>query len=170
MSEKYSKPSLATIKDELHYDCLTGYFNWMVTRNRIVSGQRAGTIDAKGYRRIRFRGDMYFAHHLAFFFINGRFSKLEIDHFNGNRDDNKPENLREATRAENAQNTKIKAKNKLGFMGVSYYHGRYAANVKINGLQTRIGVYNNPSDAHEAYKIAKSQHHKFFNANRMIKL
>ncbi len=170
MSEKYSKPSLATIKDELHYDCLTGFFTWTITRNRIVCGQRAGTIDAKGYRRIRFKGGMYFAHHLAFFFTNNKFSKLEIDHINGNRDDNSAENLREATRAENAQNTKISGKNRLGFMGVSCYHGRYAAHVKINGLATRIGVYNNPSDAHEAYKIAKAQHHKFFNANRMIKL
>jgi hypothetical protein len=170
MSNKYSKPSLAKIKDELHYDSLSGVFTWKVTRNRIVAGQRAGTLDAKGYRRIRYRGDAYFAHHLAFYFEKGRFSSMQIDHINGARDDNRIANLREATQLENSQNQGIGARNTTGFLGVTKLGSRFVASVKINGTPTHLGVYDTANDAHEAYVSAKAKHHKFFNANRMMKL
>ena len=170
MSNKYSKSILAKIFDELHYDEFSGFFIWKITRNRIHAGQRAGTIDVKGYRRIRYRGDSYFAHQLAFYFVNKRFSSMQVDHINGMRDDNRISNLREATQAENSQNQGLGQRNTTGFLGVTKLGTKFVASAKINGVCTHLGVYDNPNDAHDAYVSAKALHHKFFNANRLIKL
>jgi hypothetical protein len=170
MSDKYFKPSLCNICNELNYDEFSGKFFWKVNRNRVYAGKIAGTIDKKGYRRIRYFGDSYFAHQLAWFFAFGKFSDKQIDHINGNRDDNSIVNLREATCYENSQNQRIKEIHKTGYMGVIKKGSKFESYITINGKRTFLGLFCDPFDAHIAYKNAKIKHHKFFNENRRIKL
>jgi len=63
-----------------------------------------GSIDKDGYIIFKIKGKQYKAHRLVFAYFNGYFPN-EIDHINRIRNDNRIENLRSVTRAENIRNT-----------------------------------------------------------------
>lgn len=54
---------------------------------------------------------------------------LDVDHINGDRLDNRRENLRLATRSQNLANRKLNKNNTTGYRGVSFYRGRWRATV-----------------------------------------
>lgn len=57
-----------------------------------------------------------------------------VDHINGDKLDNRRENLRLATFLENAQNSKIRKDNKSGYKGVHWHKasGKWAAKIRVN--------------------------------------
>lgn len=71
-------------------------------------------------------------HRLAWFYVHGRWPTADIDHINGNRDDNRLCNLREATRQQNIQNSKRRSDNRSGIKGVCWVESRgyWLASVK----------------------------------------
>lgn len=71
----------------------------------------------------------------------------EVDHINGDGLDNRRENLRPATRAENIRNTKRRSRNTSGFKGVYRLEGRWAASV----ARKYLGLYDSPEEAARAY-------------------
>lgn len=81
----------------------------------------------------------------------------EIDHINQIRDDNRPDNLRKATHAENQWNAKTRKDNTSGFKGVTEYRGKrggvsYSANISINGKVKYLGAFPTALEAAEAYQ------------------
>ena len=86
----------------------------------------------------------------------------QIDHINGDPSDNRIANLRAATNQQNSRNSKTYASNATGFKGVApiYRKGElkgYTAQITIDYKKHHIGVFANPEDAHEAYKIAAKE-------------
>lgn len=81
---------------------------------------------------------------------------LEIDHINGNRLDNRRENLRICTKRQNLLN-RLKSKNKKTskYIGVNFRKERkvWRATIKINGKQISIGSFNNERHAAMARDI-----------------
>lgn len=100
--------TLEELKSELDYDPLTGIFTWKVKRRGIRVGKKAGCLMSNGYLLIRFKRTPVLAHRLAFFYMKGRWPASQIDHKNRIRNDNRWENLREATPSENNSNKTIK--------------------------------------------------------------
>ena len=93
------------LKSVLEYNHLTGIFKWKQRLSPIIKiGEAAGTIDCHGYIRIQLNKKKYKAHRLAFLYMNGFFPENEVDHINRIKTDNRWENLRNATRHENANN------------------------------------------------------------------
>ncbi len=91
---------------------------------------------------------------------------MVVDHINGDTFDNRRENLRLCTRAENNRNAKIRSNNTSGFKGVSYNKKmkRYGAAIRVNGRQRTIGFFDTPEDAHAAYvNAARDLHGEFAN-------
>lgn len=77
-----------------------------------------GSLDKDGYLIIKVKGEQFKAHRIAWLLCYGDFPKCELDHINRNRVDNRIENLRESSRAEQAKNS-YHAKNPLtGVVGV----------------------------------------------------
>ena len=78
----------------LEYDPDTGHFTWLwhYKVNSRISGTRAGTIKSHGIM-IKIAGIAYYAHNLAFFYINGKMPENQVKHINGNKFDNRFENL-----------------------------------------------------------------------------
>ena len=68
----------------------------------IKYGKEVGYLDkSTGYRYVEINGISYYSHRLIWFMHYGTWPKGQIDHINGIKDDNRIENLREATASEN---------------------------------------------------------------------
>ena len=153
-------------KDLLHelldYDQLTGVFRWKKrTSMSIKVGDIAGKTYKVGYRVIKIKRVLYLAHRLAWLYMKGEWPNEVIDHINGVRDDNRLSNLRSVSRSVNAQNQKkATSANKSGLLGVSEKSGKFIARIGINRKQIKIGCYNSPSEAHQAYLNKKRESHE----------
>lgn len=79
-----------------------------------------------------------------------------VDHINGNSLDNRKENLRIASRADNMQNTRKRANGSSVFKGVDYKKRQkcWRARLYINGKQYNLGNYGTEIEAAEAYNKA----------------
>lgn len=91
--------------------------------------------------------------------------KLQIDHINGVKADNRPENLREATDAENKCNRGKYANNVSGFRGVTWHahNKKWCARVRAQNKVHLVGYFDTPEAASEAYtRAAKALHQSFF--------
>lgn len=105
----------------LAYDPTTGIFTHRVRKpNGVKPGDRAGTPHSAGYIAISVGGRRLKAHRLAWLLMTGQWPIGEIDHKNGDRADNRFENLRDVSGSINQQNRQHLARNNTsGFCGVT---------------------------------------------------
>lgn len=140
----------------LRFDEVTGKLFWKASRGGWGAGREAGSVMFDGYRRIGIDGEQYRAHELVWFLARGEWPDFFIDHKNLDRDDNRPDNLRRATHAQNCANTGLSARNTSGYKGVSRIRGTnlWLATIKVQGHSKCLGRYDCPKKAHEAYARA----------------
>ena len=139
------------LKKILDYDSLTGMFVWKETKAKRLIGKIAGTPNGNGYIRICIDHKKYYAHTLAYLYIYGDIP-VEVDHINGDREDNRIANLREVDRSENNKNTTMYKNNKSGVLGV-YYNKRnrnWIAEVRVKGTKIHLGTFETIVLAKEA--------------------
>lgn len=91
---------------------------------------------------------------------------MVVDHINHNTLDNRKENLRVCTHAENMRNRKLQSNNKYGFPGL-YFDERlskpWMALIRNGGKrQLNLGSFDTKEEAMEAYKEASIKYHKEF--------
>lgn len=79
---------------------------------------------------------------------------ITIDHINGNTLDNRKCNLRKCDMFGNCRNANIYKNNTTGYKGVSFRHGRYLANIKVQYKKISLGTWDTPEEASRAYDIA----------------
>jgi hypothetical protein len=79
-----------------------------------------------------------------------------VDHINMNPLDNRIENLRVATKAQNMSNRPAPANNTSGYKGVSLHKqtGKWRAIIKHNYKQIALGLYHTKEEAALAYNKA----------------
>ena len=101
------------------------------------AGSRAGSLSSRGYFRLRVDGENFLAHRLIFTMHHGVIpAEMNIDHIDDNPGNNKIENLRLATRAENTWNRRgVPAGSRSGVLGVSPYKNGWHVRVRANGRQ-----------------------------------
>lgn len=151
----------------LDYNEKTGVFTWLKKRgnkgNAIPGGIAGSGRRTGGYWAITIAGRIYMAHRLAWLYVHGQWPMRSIDHINGVRTDNRIENLRECTAAENQQNRAIHPKNTSGVAGVSWSKNakKWTAFIRAGGKQKNIGLFATKEQAGEAYKAAKAALHPF---------
>jgi hypothetical protein len=167
------KLSKELLRERLDYDPLTGIFKWRPrcnypdNWNTKYAGKPAGYLSGKGYILIRLtingeRGS-YLASRLAFIYMVGECPPL-VDHKDRNRQNDRWENLRGATRFENAHNSAMQSNNKSGFKGVDYRkeRGKWRAMICVNRRPIHLGFFSSPEEAHAAYCAAAEKYHRDF--------
>jgi hypothetical protein len=87
-----------------------------------------------------------------------------IDHVNGDGLDNRRENLRPATNAQNMRNRGKQTNNTSGFKGAFYFPrtGRWKSQITVNRRALHLGYYLSAEDAARAYDAAALIHHGEF--------
>jgi len=150
------------LRDLLRYEPETGEFIWRAHRKgrHSIEGKQAGFVNRRGYRIFGIDGRPVQAHRAAWLYVHGEWPDMFIDHINGNRGDNRLENLRDVIRRTNQENLRIaKANNKTGFLGVRLEQGLYRARIKAHGKTIHLGMFEKPEDASDAYIKAKRELH-----------
>lgn len=144
------------LRELVNYDQKTGVFR------RIKGGRgypSVGTVfgckNGRGYLVGMIDGRIYLLHQLAWFYVHGRWAS-SIDHANGDKSDNRLENLREATSSQNNANKCRSKNNTSGFKGVSWQsHARkFKAQIRINGRSAHLGYAATAKEAHQMYCTA----------------
>ena len=150
------------LKENIHYDPLTGIFTWVKKGRGRKINNTPGYINRAGptrlYRNITFFDKEYGAHRIAWMYLYGEFPKEDIDHINGDGLDNRLCNLRAVSRADNLKNKRVYKNNKSGVMGVSLRGGKWRARIKLNGLEQCLGSYASKAEAIKARKAAEQEH------------
>ena len=107
------------------------YWKGMAHPNKqYLLNKPAGSIHKTGYRHITWQGKPQKAHRLIFMLHHG-YMPQEVDHINGDRADNRIENLRAVTRSENQCNRDILSSNTSGYAGVSWHKKSKAWVVRV---------------------------------------
>lgn len=113
-----------------------------------------GDVIAPTTRSIHIRKKHIQKTHLLWFLQTGEWTTLEIDHKNRNDLDDRFNNLRQATRTQNAQNTSKPSE--FGTKGV-YFCGRkekpWQAQIRINGRKVNLGRFKTREEAAEVWRL-----------------
>jgi hypothetical protein len=154
----------ATLKEWVHYDPETGVFTRLkvnTVRWQCLVGQPV-TNRRHGYIRVYIGRREYPAHRLAWLYMTGAWPKVQLDHINRVKTDNRWSNLREATIVQNAGNVPPQHRKTHGRMGKQsgvrgvYWRGGSPVDTKwVAHLDNKhLGAFDTIDEAKAAYEAA----------------
>jgi hypothetical protein len=105
----------------------------------------------------------YSESNIVWFLKKGEWPEKEVDHIDGNPQNNKLENLRLATRSEQTRN-RIAGKFGRANKGVykREYGNKWSAQIWLNGICKNLGTFDSEEEAVEIRKLATEMMHKEF--------
>ena len=154
-----------------YFDYADGVLYWKVQKGYAIKiGQPAGTFDEKtGYYRIHVNSRFQKVHRLVFLYHHGYLPKF-VDHIDGNKKNNRIENLREATKSQNAMNQKISTRNTSGIKGVMWHKRdkKWFVQLRVNSKCHSFGYYDSKELAELVAIEATNKLHKEFSAYKGV--
>lgn len=162
-----------TLKELLDYNPATGALSWK-TRDRkyFVTDRAFNTFNSRyankpaftaigkhGYQVGAIFNHNYRAHRVIWWLEYG-YDPDQIDHINGNKTDNRLENLRDVCGQENQQNMKRAVNNASGHTGVGWdkSKNKWVAYINVNKKRKHLGRFHDLDDAVAARKQAEKDH------------
>lgn len=128
-----------------------------------TKGAPTGCDNGFGYLVTGVNYKLYPTHRLIFLYHSGYLPNV-IDHINGNKQDNRIENLREATVSQNNYNCKKRKTNTSGHKNVYWdkTRNKWMVNMRVERRGKHIGYFDNIEDAIKAAIEARIKYHKEF--------
>jgi hypothetical protein len=152
------------------FDYRDGNLFWKIRSARCIKiGDMAGWENGNAYKKVRVDGKIEYVHRVVFLYHHGHLPTY-VDHKDLNPANNRIENLREATRNDNARNKSKQKNNTTGYIGVSFRKdsNKFRAMIAVNSKSIRLGSYLTAYEAALAYnEAAKRFHGKFASLNKM---
>ena len=109
-----------------------------------------GSDDGEGYLRITLKGTTYKTHRLAFLYMTGEMPIGMVDHINGDKADNRWENLIDCNHYVNQANRKNNREN----VGVTFSAGKHIAYMSILGKKINLSYAVSEHGEDAAYFMA----------------
>ena len=127
------------------------------------NNRKAGCLKPTGYIVVEVNNKNMMAHRLIWMYHFGKVDQF-IDHIDGNKSNNKIENLRLATKSQNCLNKKITTLNTTGCKGVRFRKdtGKYETRISYNKNRIILGSFDNLELADLVAKEARDKYHKGF--------
>ena len=142
-------------------DFVTGKLFWKkLSGKRAKIGDEAGGLTKAGYRFITLENQHYYGHNILWAMYYNVWPVGILDHINGIRDDNRPENLREVTVQQNVHNRTMHKNNKSGIRGVYWdkQTTRWRVKITFNGVVKHLGRYKDKELAELVYEVAADKY------------
>jgi hypothetical protein len=164
---------ISFLQECLTYEAATGFLFWKhrpLTHfasanacgvwNSKHAGRRAGSPNVKRRWSTKINAVLHQNHRLAWALHYGCWPDDQIDHINGDPEDNRLINLRIVSNAENQRNAKRKQTNTSGATGVSWHKRNrvWQANIRGNGRFVYLGSFSRFEDAVAARKTAEQEY------------
>lgn len=149
------------IKELFHYQ--DGKLFSKINSHKRLIDQELGSVNKNGYLQLRINGKLFYLHRMIYLYHHGHLPKF-IDHIDGNKCNNKIENLRAADRSQNEYNKKISKRNKSGVKGVYWCKtkNKWVSQITFNKNKKYIGCFDNLEEASNAILIYRTLYHKEF--------
>lgn len=134
--------------------------------NATCSGKDAGSPNPSlGYYCVAINKRLLYVHRIVFAMFNDLPDGYEVDHIDGNNQNNSITNLRLATRTQNTSNRAKISKNISGIKGVTQCSGgtRWQARIGHRGESFYLGCFSTKEEAAAVYEKAARKLFKEFN-------
>lgn len=144
------------------FDYVDGQLLWKKAHASRKIGEPAGYWRADGYLHVRIAGVLHYGHRLIWLWHHGDVPEY-VDHKDRNPRNNRIENLRPATRAENLRNRK-KKRGTSKYLGVhlAKKRGKWMAQMTAGGPTRHLGSFDSEEEAAHAYDVAARELHGEF--------
>jgi len=134
----------------------TGYCptNRVKTRKEFI-GKPTGSVNKHGYVQVQIAGKNYPAHRLAFVLMSEAMPDY-VDHADGDRQNNRWDNLRVCDMSQNMSNRGASTRSASGVKGVFQHKpsGRWRAQIMVMYKTVSLGYFDTCDAAAEAYRRA----------------
>lgn len=149
------------LKSQFDYDAEDGVLIKKFRNGKPYNRVCGNKPDCRGYGQIRINRKKYATHRLIWLYHYGEFPSEFIDHIDGDKMNNRIENLREVDQVVNGHNHKFHKNNKSGFSNVSWDKKKEMWRVQMCIYYKRIfvGYYRTMEEAIHAAKLAKIKYH-----------
>ena len=137
-------------------------YNKIARNSRTKIGNVSGSYSSR-YALVTINGVPWQISRVIFMMHHNYLPKY-VDHINGNKHDNRIENLRAATPHQNQCNHPLQSKNKSGVKGVSWIkkYQKWYACIRVNGKTKNLGMFDNLELAKEFIELARETLHGNF--------
>ena len=112
------------VRTRFTYCDKSGTLTRAIDCGRWKKGELAGCVNTDGYVMVNIDRTRYYAHRLIWLMRFGEWPEGEIDHIDGDRSNNRLENLRCVSKSGNMRNQKRNSRNTSGFPGVVWDKSR----------------------------------------------
>jgi hypothetical protein len=152
-------------KEQLHtmFEYKDGTLYRKISFGRTKAGDKVGFVNDKGYLSVNINSKNLLVHRLIWMMHFDEMPSL-LDHIDGNRQNNKIDNLRIANRFQNAHNKNMNKNNTSGVKGVCWHKHTKKWNAQIwhNKKHYHLGLYESLQKAKEVVMNARNMFHGEF--------
>ena len=143
-----------------------GKLYWKISpKTRAKMGDEAGTFNHYGYLQVQWKRKKYQVHRIIYEMAYRKIPDLyQVDHVNGNRADNRVDNLRLATSSQNRWNSCKPKDNTSGLKGICWHKKsqKWQAYIKIFDKLKHLGLFATKEEAYAARIAAEKKYHGEF--------